>query len=130
MNTILLVFLDYFFLVFHTLFTLFNMAGWIWKRTRRWHLYSILTTSASWFILGIWYGWGYCVCTDAHWHIRDLLGKPVKQHSYITFLIKEVSGINANPSVVDTIVLVTFVICFGISIWLNYRDYKIKKLNP
>jgi len=129
MNNFTLILLDYFFLVFHTLFTLFNITGWIWKKTRRWHLYAILATAASWFILGIWYGWGYCACTDTHWHIRDLLGKPIKQHSYISFLIHEITGINPNPKIVDAFVLSTFIFCFGISVWLNFRDYKRKAKN-
>ena len=54
-------FLNIFFFVFHSVFTLFNITGWAFRKTRKWHLITMLLTAASWFILGIWYGWGYCV---------------------------------------------------------------------
>jgi len=39
------------------------------------HRASLLLTAFSWFVLGIWYGWGYCVCTDWHYMVlRDELG--------------------------------------------------------
>ncbi|MGZ8511472.1 MAG: DUF2784 family protein, partial [Chitinophagaceae bacterium] len=57
-------FLNIFFFVFHTVFTLFNMVGWIFPRTRKLHLITLSITAFSWFVLGIWYGWGYCACTD------------------------------------------------------------------
>ncbi|HNW29592.1 MAG TPA: DUF2784 family protein, partial [Spirochaetota bacterium] len=47
----MLQFLDYFFLVFHTVFTLFNMTGWIWKKTRKVHLATIAAKAFSWFII-------------------------------------------------------------------------------
>src|SRR5262245_19219310 len=51
------------FLVLHATWVLFVCLGWIWKRTRRWHLAAVTLTALSWFGLGIWYGWGYCLCT-------------------------------------------------------------------
>ena len=131
MNTSFLIFLDYFFIVFHTFFTLFNVFGWIWKKTRRWHLYGIIATASSWFILGIWYGWGYCFCTDAHWYIRDLLDEPIKQHSYISFLINEIFGYVPNQKTVDYFVLAIFLFCVVMSVWLNIRDKrkKVKMIN-
>jgi hypothetical protein len=32
-------------------------------------------TAVSW-DFGIWYGYGYCLFTDWHWRIRELLGYP------------------------------------------------------
>ena len=51
--------LNIFFFVFHTLLMLFNCFGWAWKKTRPWNLVTLLLTAGSWFIVGIWYGWGY-----------------------------------------------------------------------
>src|ERR1019366_4368421 len=72
-------FLNIFFFVFHTIFTLFNIVGWIFPKTRKLHLITISLTAFSWFILGNWYGWGYCFCTDWHWMVREKLG--YKDHS-------------------------------------------------
>ena len=45
-------FLDKFFFVFHSSIILFNLFGWIWRKTRRWNLLLILLTAASWTFLG------------------------------------------------------------------------------
>ncbi|MBU0764346.1 MAG: DUF2784 domain-containing protein [Bacteroidetes bacterium] len=121
MNNSWLTFLDWFFLTFHTLFTLFNILGWIWKKTRKIHLFTMLATLFSWAFLGIWYGFGYCFCTDWHWQVRELLGKPVETPSYIAFLAEEISGIRFAPEVVDSVVLAVFCACLALSMWLNVR---------
>ncbi len=115
-------FLDHFFLVFHTLFTLFNMAGWIWRRTRRIHLVTVLVTAFSWFVMGFWYGWGYCFCTDWHWKVRDALGRPITSESYIHFLIMELTGLDPPQKMVDTATLWIFLACAAASLALNGRD--------
>ncbi len=121
--------LDIFFLVFHSVFTLFNMTGWIWKKTRTVHLATILLTACSWFILGIWYGWGYCFCTDWHWQVREALGRPIRSDSYIHFLILELTGFNPPPHLVDAVTLAVFFGCAVLSIGLNLKDAVMKRRN-
>ncbi|MFH2096218.1 MAG: DUF2784 domain-containing protein [Bacteroidota bacterium] len=128
MSEFWLKFFDIFFILFHSLFTVFNMLGWIWKKTRKYHLITIGLTALSWFVLGIWYGWGYCFCTDWHWKIRDMLGKPIRSHSYIHFLIKEITGADLNEKFVDYSVLVIFLLCVGLSILLAIRDFQRKRM--
>jgi hypothetical protein len=48
-------------------------------------------------IFGIWYGYGYCLFTDWHWRIRELLGYPNDSNSYIYFLILKLTGIHFLP---------------------------------
>src|SRR5258706_2036131 len=116
-------FLNYFFFFFHTLFTLFNLSGWIWHKTRKLHLVTLSLTAFSWFVLGIWYGWGYCICTDWHWTVREPLGYHDQQRSYIHFLLLRITGINFNVTLVDSITLIGFLLSFALSIWLNIRDH-------
>ncbi len=123
----MLAFLDVFFLVFHACFTLFNMTGWIWPRTRKAHLATMSLTAASWFILGIRYGWGYCFCTDWHWQVREKLGRPISSSSYIHFLMREVTGINMDPALVDYSTLGVFLFCLAMTVVLNVRDAAIKR---
>ncbi|OHD67186.1 MAG: hypothetical protein A2W19_11650 [Spirochaetes bacterium RBG_16_49_21] len=118
----MLRFLDYFFLTFHTLFTLFNMTGWLWKKTRKIHLAAMTLTAFSWFILGIKYGWGYCFCTDWHWQVREALGRPIQSDTYIQFLIFDITGINLPPLLVDTATVAVFAVCLVLSIALNIKD--------
>jgi hypothetical protein len=116
-------FLNIFFFVFHTLFTVFNVVGWIFPKTRKLHLITMSLTAFSWFILGIWYGWGYCFCTDWHWDVREKLGYHDRSNSYIHFLILKLTGADLNENLVENITLVLFIISFALSIWLNIKDH-------
>lgn len=102
------------------------MVGWISVKTRKWHLLTIILTAVSWFVLGIWYGFGYCVCTDWHMDVRRQLGYHDSQHSYIQFLIFKLTGIDFELALVEMVTLIIFVIVTGLSIWLNIRDYRNK----
>jgi Protein of Unknown function (DUF2784) len=121
-------FLNIFFFVFHTLFTLFNLIGWIFSKTRKLHLATMLLTAFSWFVLGIWYGWGYCFCTDWHWQARETLGYHDRSDSYIHFLLLKLTGKDFNPKLVNDATLIIFLLCFVLSIWLHIKDRQKRKL--
>jgi hypothetical protein len=113
MARLILHLIDYFFIVFHTVLILFNVFGWIIPRWRLANLITLSLTAFSWFILGIWYGMGYCPFTDWHWKVRQLLGYHDKSNSYIHFLIQKISGINLSESFVDSSTgIVFFAACF------------------
>jgi hypothetical protein len=120
-------FLNFFFFVFHTALTLFNISGWAFRATRKWNLITLVITAFSWFVLGIWYGWGYCACTDWHWQVRAKLGYHDRSNSYIHFLVLKLTGVDLDPGFVEMVTLIIFFIALGLSIWLNIRDYKRKK---
>jgi Protein of Unknown function (DUF2784) len=115
-------FLNYFFFVFHTMFTLFNMVGWAFKQTRRLHLATMLITAFSWFVLGIWYGWGFCLCTEWHYLVRGKLGYADQHGSYIHFLILKITGINLHMQLVENATLAVFLVAFCLSVWMNIRN--------
>jgi Protein of Unknown function (DUF2784) len=119
-------FLNIFFFVFHTLFSLFNMVGWAFPKTRKLHVITLSFTAFSWFILGIWYGWGFCFCTQWHWDVRHKLGLVDESNSYIHFLILKVTGINLPERMVETGTLLVFLVCFVLSVWLNVKDNRQK----
>lgn len=118
----MLEFLNVFFFSFHGLLILFNCFGWISRKTRPWNLASLLITAFSWSFLGIWYGWGYCFCTDWHWAIRNELGINDGTNSYIDLLIIKTTGLDLPDTLVDRIVLIVFLLSLLISIALNLRD--------
>jgi hypothetical protein len=120
-------FLDFFFFVFHSCLILFILGGWAWKKTRRANLALILLTAFSWFFLGIWYGYGYCPCTDWHWKVRYKLGIYPTQDSYIEFLIETFTGWDLSRTLVDVIALVFLVGAFMASVLLNFKDWRKKK---
>src|SRR5690349_7191159 len=116
--------LNIFFFIFHTVFTLFNLVGCAFRKTRKLHLITMILTACSWFILGIWYGWGYCVCTDWHWMVREKLGIHDRSDSYIHFLILKITGANLDPKLVENGTLILFVMCFVMNIISMIRDCK------
>jgi len=113
--------LNYFFFVFHTALILFNTFGWIWRKTRKWNLFTLSLTFLSWFGLGIWHGWGYCVFTDWHWEVRRHLGFHDMSNSYNQFLVKKLFGIDLSVPLVNTVTVVVFFLSFALSIALNVR---------
>lgn len=127
----MLEFLNIFFFLFHTILVFFNTFGWIFRKTRRWNLLTLLLTAFSWFVMGIWYGWGYCFCTDWHWDIREKLGYRDESDSYIHFLALKLTGINFNPSLVELITVSVFFISLALSIVMNVRDWiSLRKKKP
>jgi Protein of Unknown function (DUF2784) len=117
-------FLNIFFFVFHTAFTLFNCVGWAFAKTRKLHLVTMLLTVFSWFVLGIWFGWGYCACTEWHWQVREVLGYQDWSHSYIHFLLLQLTGKNFDQQLVERTTLIIFLLSFGLNIGLMIKDRK------
>lgn len=115
----MLVLLDILFTIVHTGLILFNLTGWIWKRTRRLHLITLVLTAASWGVLGIWYGWGYCPLTDLHWDIKHQLGQTHLPNSFIKYLLDKITGKNWPPRLVDRITLASLLLAVAASLYVN-----------
>jgi len=119
-------FLDLFFTVFHTFLVFFNLLGWIWKKTRRLNLICIGLTAASWLILGIFYGFGYCPLTDWHFNILKKLGYTDLPDSYLSFLFTRLTGWQVDQTLVDAVTLWGLVIALILSLYVNFRG----RFNP
>ena len=120
-------FLNAFFFFFHTLLIIFNCFGWIFPGLRKWNLVTLLLTVFSWFVLGIWYGWGYCLCTDWHYNVRAQLGYHDASNSYIHFLLLKLTGINFSEKLVDILTVIVFFLSLTISLWLNFRKKSLNR---
>jgi hypothetical protein len=120
--------LDKFFFVFHSFIIVFVLFGWAWKKTRLANLIVILLTAFSWFILGIWYGFGYCFCTDWHYQVRMKLGFSDMPPSYVKFLIDTLLGTDLNSKLVDISTLTFFFLAFVISIYVNIMNWLNREL--
>lgn len=117
--------LDIFFVIFHTTLTLFNLTGWMWKKTRKLNLAVLLLTGASWLFLGLIVGTlGYCPLTDWHFTILEKLGKTDLPNSYIKYLADRLTGLDLNASLVDKFTLYSFLAALIFSIYLNMKDYR------
>ena len=121
-------FLDKFLFLFHACFALFNIFGWIWKKTRKLNLFTLSLTLFSWLILGIWYGVGYCPLTEWHWRIRYNLGFYDMPSSYIKFLIDTITGLDWDQRVVDVGTGIVFSLAFIVSIMVNIFELRKRQI--
>ncbi|TVQ12250.1 MAG: DUF2784 family protein [Bacteroidetes bacterium] len=112
--------IDWILFIFHFLFVLFNLTGWIWRATRKLHLVSILLTFGSWFILGIFYGWGYCPLTDWHWSVLNKMGKYGLPNSYVSYLIERTTGFSLPDMLVDFLTLLFALVALALSVRYNF----------
>lgn len=123
----MVAFLDKFFFAFHSSLMIFILFGWAWKRTRLANLVVILLTAFSWFILGIWYGYGYCPSTDWHWRVRAQLGIRDLPTSYTKFLVDSLTGWDVSQKTVDAVTLILLVFALTASLYTNIRDRRKKR---
>jgi hypothetical protein len=112
---------DTLFFVFHIVLIIFNLFGWIPKKLRKWNLATLCLTAFSWFILGIFYGFGYCFLTEWHWRIREALGYTNESNSYIHFLLLELFDISIQEKVVDIFTAIFFSAALLASAYVNFK---------
>jgi len=113
--------LDRFFFGFHSALVVFILFGWMWRRTRLTHLVVASLTAFSWFVLGIWYGFGFCPSTEWHWQVRMKLGHDDMPDSYIQFLVVSMTGLDVDVKWVDSVTLVLFLVALFASVMTNLR---------
>ena len=121
--------LDFFLFAAHCIVIGFNLTGWIWKRTRRWHLASVGLTVFSWLGMGIWYGLGYCVLTDWHWQVKLALGKTDLPHSFLIYLFNDLMGLELGAAFINNGAGTSLVVVTLLSIMLNFRDHRQNRLS-
>jgi hypothetical protein len=116
----MLKFLDIFFVIFHSALILINLFGWIFKKTRRLNLVILMLTGLSWFVLGIFYGIGYCPLTDWHFQVLEKLGKPSWSNSYIEYLIERLFEVDVSGHLVDRVTLIAYFVALLLSVFVNF----------
>lgn len=117
----MLCFLDIFFLVFHALLIFFNLFGWLIKPLRKANLIVLLLTGGAWFILGIFYGIGFCPLTEFHWQVLHKLGQYNLPDSYISYLIERFTGFLPGAKITDILTVVFYFIALGLSLVVNFK---------
>lgn len=119
-----LKFLDIFFNIFHILLIFFNLFGWIYKPFRKINLVTVSLTIFSWFILGIFFGIGYCPLTDWHYQIKTSLGQTNLPSSYIKYLLDSFTPFNLGERTVEIATVIGLIFSMIGSFISNFRDFK------
>jgi Protein of Unknown function (DUF2784) len=128
--TILYEIANVFFFVFHILLIVFNLVGWLYRPLRKWNLVTLGLTAFSWFILGYFYGFGYCFLTDWHWLVREKLGYTNPYNSYIQFLISSIFSVSLTERAVNTLTAALFSMALIVSVAANVRDWRRNEPTP
>lgn len=110
----------------HVLVVFGNLFGWIWKKTRRAHLFLVILTMISWFVLGIWKGWGYCILTDWEWDIKRELGETQLPSSFTAYLANNIFGLGWSRALVDSLTLAGLIVAIIGAAVMNFRDFRKK----
>ena len=113
--------LDMFFVVFHSALILFILFGWIFPKTRKMHLFVAILTGGSWFVLGLFYGIGFCPLTEWHWQVLRKMGETGLPVSYVQYILNRLTGISVSASFADRITLLGWLIPTILSVILNIR---------
>ena len=121
------LFLDRFFLFFHSFLILFNLFGWIFRPLRKASLVTLILTGASWFILGIFYGIGYCPLTEWHWQVLHHLGTYDLPDSYVAYLAERLFGFQLSSTLADTLTAGFYFLALGLSVYINFFRKKNSK---
>jgi hypothetical protein len=122
--------LDIFFVIFHTSVILFNLSGWIWRKTRKYNLIVLVLTGGSWLFLGLIVGTlGYCPLTEWHFSVLNKLGISDLPSSYVKYLADRLTGLDIDSSLVDNFTLYSFLAALGFSLFFNIRDFLARRKN-
>ncbi len=113
---------------FHTALIFFNLFGWLHLKLRKLNLISLLVTFGSWFLLGLWKGWGYCFLTDWHYQILRTMGERNIPSSYIAFMVKKISGWTPSSELVDSLTVGLALLALLCSLYVNFRNRKTKEI--
>ncbi len=120
--------LDWFFMILHPAIILFNLTGWMLKKTRKANLILLLITGSSWFILGLWKGIGYCPLTEWHFTVLEKAGAENLPNSYIKYLIHRITGWNVTETTANTLTVSLYFMALVCSLIVNIRSrIKIKR---
>lgn len=119
--------LDVLLTILHLAIIFFNLFGWIPRSTRKLHLIFIILTAASWFILGIWFGMGYCPVTDWQWQVKEKLGEHNLPSNFIEYFAEKITGNDFTPQLVNTVIAVCFSLAALLSVYVNFIQPQLRK---
>ena len=112
--------LDFLLTIIHLSIVFFNLFGWIPKKWRKAHFISVVLTASSWFILGIWFGFGYCPFTDWQWQVKERLGETNLPPNFVEYFAEKITKQDFSPELVANVIAFSFAAAALISIYVNF----------
>jgi len=106
--------------VLHISILLFVVVGWVFPATRPWHLLLCVMIISSWFGVGAWKGWGYCLVTDMQWRLLRRLGESSPPYGYVPMLWQRITGRAGDSQRIDLVTQAVFYLSVVASLWVNW----------
>ena len=116
----MLLLADIFFTLLHLVIILFNLFGWIPAHTRRLHLVIAGLTAASWFILGLWFGIGYCPITDWQWRVKELRGETDLPGNFVEYISERLTNYDFDSTFINNVTATCFFLAVAASLYVNF----------
>lgn len=105
----------------HTALILYAVLGWTIPGGRRLHLATLFAIAASWLLLGLRYGIGYCPLTDWHWRVLRALGERDLPPSFTELLLETLLPIDISHTTADLLTVGGLLFGLGASLSLLLR---------
>lgn len=118
---------DIFFTIFHLAIIVFNLFGWIPKATRKANFICLVLTAASWFVLGIWYGTGYCPLTGWQWQVKEKLGEQNLPPNFVEYTAEKLTGKDFDSGLISNVIAISFALAVVASVYVNFLLPRFKK---
>jgi len=115
-----LVFADYLLHMVHLSVMFVCVVGWMFEPTRILHLAVIILVAVSWFGLGKFFGYGYCVLTATQWRVKRKLGQEPHTESYVKYIFDKITGRDIDKKITDQLILYTYVAAVILSLAVNF----------
>lgn len=103
----------------HLFVILFCLIGWIFEPLRQLHLLLVIAVAFSWFVLGYFFGFGYCLLTDLHWKLKKRTGRQPATDSYVKYMADKLTGFDCNPVLIERVTSLLFFVSLAASLLLN-----------
>lgn len=113
-------FMDYMLHLAHLSLMFVFIVGWMFEPTRVLHLLTIILVTLSWFGLGKFFGYGYCILTDTQWRIKRKLGQEPYTESYVKYVFDKATGLNIDKNISDGLTLYTYIGAIIFSLTVNF----------
>ena len=104
----------------HIFIAVFCVIGWLHPDTRIYNLVLVVLIALSWFGIGIFRGFGYCLVTDIQWRIKQRLGEKLTTDSFIKYELDNLLGRELDENRINHFTQISFYLSAMASIYTNY----------
>ena len=104
----------------HIAIIVFCVVGWLLPAARPWHLLLCAMILSSWFVVGAWKGWGYCLVTDLQWRLLRSMGENSPPFGYVPMMWQRITGRAVDARRIDQVTQWVFYLSVVASIWVNW----------